>query len=141
MEEIEEKKEFIPKPLMVKFARLYLDTPSPRLTYERICQEIGISRRTVYNWLHKKEFKDWLNSKRMEVINDSLIDIYKIAVTKAKTGDFNFCKLILEMSGNYIQGMKLDTGQAELIRIEVVQGQAQIHASEAPESIESHQDI
>ena len=124
MEEIKAK-EFIPKPIQVKFAKLYLDTQT-RLTHEQIAKELGINRRTIYNWLNNKEFKDWLNSKRLELIDNSLIDIYRVAVEKAKKGDYNFCKMLLEISGDYQPGMKLNTiGSQELIKIEVVQSQLQ----------------
>jgi len=128
MEEIEVK-EFIPTPLQVKFATVYLNVDK-RMTREAMAKKIGVSRRTLYTWLEKKEFRSWLNTKKLELINDSLIDIYKTAVRKAKAGDYNFTRLILEMIGDYRPGMKIDTGQMELIRIEVVQGQAQIQQKE-----------
>lgn len=121
-----EVKEFLPTPIQAKFARLYLDTPSPRLTQEKIAEAIGINKRTIYNWLHKKEFSKWLSSRRLEILDSSLIDIYKILVTKAKMGDFNCIKLVMEMSGNYTPGVRVqNTGATEQIIIEVVQSQAQ----------------
>ena len=125
MEEIETKEEFIPSPLQIKFASIYLNV-NKRITYEQIGKEIGISRQTIWNWLKKPDFRGWLNSKKMELVNDSLIDIYKVALRKALNGDFNFCKMILEMIGDYQPGMKLNTaGMQELIKIEVVQSQEQ----------------
>jgi transcriptional regulator with XRE-family HTH domain len=140
--ELENKEGFIPSPVQAKFAKLYLETPEHKRSQERIAEELGISRRTIYNWLHKKpEFRKWLNNKRKEIINDSLVDIYKVAVTKAKSGDYNFVKLMLEMAGDYRPGMKIDTGEQELIRIEVVQAQQQAQQgnNSTPEAIESHQ--
>jgi len=121
---MEEIKEFIPTPLQVKFASMYLNVDK-KTTQEQIAKQIGVSRRTIYTWLKNTNFRNWLNSKKLELINESLIDILKVAIRKAKTGDYNFCKMILEMAGAYTPGMKLDTGQTELIKIEVVQSQAQ----------------
>ena len=149
MEEIEVKEEYKPTPLQARFIRLYFET-NPRRTQEKIAEELGVCRMTIYNWLKKKEFRDWLNSKRLEIINDSLIDIYKTLVHKARQGDFNSMKLCLEMSGNYTQGMKIDTGVQEQIIIEVMQSinQATTQPQDsttalkqpetAPESIESN---
>ncbi len=124
MEEIEIK-EFRPKPLQMRFAEIYLN-PTFKKTNEQIANEIGISRRTIYNWLKLPGFKEWLYSRRMELINNALIDIYRIAVDKAKRGDYNFCRMILEMAGEYTPGMKVNTsGVQELIKIEVVQSQQQ----------------
>ena len=135
MDQIEQKEEFIPTPLQVKFTSIYLNTDK-RMTREQMAKKIGVSRRTLYTWLEKPEFRTWLNSKKLELVNDSLIDIYKVAVRKAKAGDYNFVRLILEMIGDYRPGMKIDTGQMELIKIEVVQAQAQAQTQpqEAPES-------
>ena len=135
MDQIEQKEEFIPTPLQVKFALVYLNIDK-RQTREQMAKKIGVSRRTLFTWLAKKDFKTWLNSKKLELVNDSLIDIYKVAVRKAKAGDYNFVRLILEMIGDYRPGMKIDTGQMELIKIEVVQAQAQAQTQpqEAPES-------
>jgi len=125
MNEIEEKKEFRPKPLQMRFAEIYLN-PTVIMTRDQIAKELGINRRTIYNWLQIPEFKEWLYSRRMELINNSLIDIYRVAVDKARRGDYNFCRLILEMSGEYTPGMKVNTsGVQELIKIEVVQSQQQ----------------
>ena len=130
----DEVKEFMPSPIQSRFAKLYLDA-SKRRTHEMLAAEIGIHRNTVGNWLRNPEFSKWLSSRRMEILDNSLVDIYKTLVYKAMAGDFNSMKLVLEMSGCYTPGMKIDTGQTELIRIEVVQSQAQIATKTAPETI------
>jgi len=137
MDQIENKEEFIPSPIQVKFASYYLNIEK-KLTRTEIAKKIGISRRTIYTWLANPGFRSWLNSKKMELVNESLIDILKTAVRKAKSGHYLFAKLILEMAGVYQPGLKLDTGETELIKIEVVQAQAQQQVKEVKEdSIES----
>ena len=136
MEEIEskeeEKKEFIPKPKQIKFASLYLDV-SKRLTREEIAEEIGVVRKTTWNWFQNPDFVRWLNSQKDKLLENALIGIYKTAVRKAKGGHYLFAKLLLEMAGCYQPGLKLDTGETELIRIEVVQAQQQTQEKESQE--------
>ena len=132
MDQIETKdevKEFIPKPVQVKFASLYLDTGNI-LTQGEMAKILGITRRTIYTWLLKPGFKKWLNTKRNEMIEDALIPIIKASIRKAKAGNYHHARLLLEIGGVYKPGMKIDTGETELIRIEVVQGLAQIQQKE-----------
>lgn len=116
-------KEFIPKPIQVKFATLYMQIP--RKTQAEIANELKVHRNTVANWLHDERFRSWLNSKCNEMIEKSLVQLYQIGLVQALRGKFDFWKVIMEMSGNYQPGVKIDTGQTEQIRIEIVQSQAQ----------------
>lgn len=134
MEEIEEKKEeikeFIPKLTQIKFASLYLDV-SKRLTREEIAQEIGVTRTTTWTWFQNPEFVKWINAQKGKLLDHAIIDIYKTAVRKAKSGHYLFAKLLLEMAGCYQPGFRVDTGETELVRIEVVQAQAQKQEGQA----------
>ena len=120
----EEEKEFVPKLIQVKFAALYLDT-NRRLTQEQMAKEIGVTRKTTYTWLLNPVFRKWLNTRRNEMIEGALIPIIQTSIRRAKAGNYNHARLILEIAGVYQPGMKIDTGLTELIRIEVVQSQAQ----------------
>ena len=120
----EVKKEFTPKLSQIRFASLYLDL-GQYLTREEIAKEIGVVRKTTWNWFQNPDFVKWLNTQKDRLLETALIDIYKTAIRKAKSGHYNFTKLLLEMAGAYQPGLKLDTGETELIRIEVVQQQAQ----------------
>jgi len=128
MEEIEDKKEFIPKPIQVKFATLYMQIP--RKTQAEIANELKIHRNTVANWLHDERFRTWLNSKCNEMIEKSLVQLYQIGLVQALRGKFDFWKCIMELAGVYTPGMKIDTGTQEQIRIEIVQSQAQAQTAQ-----------
>ena len=123
----DEVKEFIPKPIQVKFATLYMQIP--RKTQAEIASELKVHRNTVANWLHDEHFRGWLNSKCNEMIEKSLVQLYQIGLVQALRGKFDFWKVIMELAGVYQPGMKIDTGQMELVRIEVVQNQAQKQGS------------
>ena len=141
MEEIEDKKEFIPKPIQVKFATLYMQIP--RKTQAEIANELKVHRNTVASWLHDERFRTWLNSKCNEMIEKSLVQLYQIGLVQALRGKFDFWKVIMELAGVYTPGMKIDTGTQEQIRIEIVQSQAQaqITPETTPESIVSNEKV
>jgi hypothetical protein len=93
---------FEPNPKQIKFAELYLDFDK-KLTKKDIAMEIGITDRTVVNWFKNPGFVDWINSKKDEILNKSLMARYRIAIRKASQGDFQFSKLLFEMTGEYVQ--------------------------------------
>ena len=85
---------FEPNPKQIKFAELYLDFDK-KLTKKDIAMEIGITDRTVVNWFKNPGFVNWINSKKDEILNKSLMARYRIAIRKAAQGDFQFSKLFL----------------------------------------------
>ncbi len=62
---------FEPKPEQLKFAEIYLDLG--RKTINEIAKEIGVSDRTIYRWFNDNDFITWLNSKKDELLNKSLM--------------------------------------------------------------------
>ena len=141
-------KEFIPKAIQIEFAKLYMQIP--RKTQAEIANELKVHCHTVANWLHDERFRTWLNTKCNEMIQKSLVELYQIGLVQALRGKFDFWKVIMELAGVYTPGMKIDTGDQEQIRIEIVQTQAQAQTQPqdsttalkqpetAPESIESN---
>ena len=102
MDKISNNFNFEPNPKQIKFAELYLDFDK-KLTKKDIAMEIGITDRTVVNWFKNPGFVDWINSKKDEILNKSLMARYRIAIRKASQGDFQFSKLLFEMTGEYVQ--------------------------------------
>ena len=49
---------------------------------ENACKECGINRRTFYNWLKKEDFRQYLNEKEKEVIDEAIFKI-KISLNSA----------------------------------------------------------
>ena len=94
------KKNFNPTRNMEKYMQLFFDV-NQNLSKKDIAKTIGISIQAVYKWYRNPVFVDWLNSFRERIINSSLADIYKTSSRKSKAGDYNFSRLLLEMSGDY----------------------------------------
>jgi len=97
-----QKVTFTPTPTQIKFLNLYL-VCDKKLTLEKIGEEIGVTRKSIWKWFQKEDFVDWVNSKKDELLKGSLMSRYKTAVRKATAGDFNFSKLLFEMQGEYVQ--------------------------------------
>ena len=91
---------FEPSPKQMKFADIYLDLS--RKTNEDMAKEVGVSDRTIYRWFNNPDFVKWINTKKDEILDRSLMDRYKTAIRKAKSGDFQFSKMLFEMQNEYI---------------------------------------
>lgn len=102
MDNMKENARFQPSPEQVKFAETWLDY-SKKQTLEDIAKEIGIAYTTIWRWFQKNDFVDWINSKKDELLKNSLMARYKTAVRKAEAGDYNFSKLLFEIQGEYVQ--------------------------------------
>jgi len=93
---------FEPSPDQLQFAEIWLDYDK-KLTLEDIAKEIGIAYSTIWRWFQNNDFVNWINSKKDEILNKSLMARYRTAIRKATSGDFNFSKLLFEMTGDYTQ--------------------------------------
>ena len=91
---------FTPTRNMEAYLKLFLD-PNQTLSKSDIAKQIGISHNSVYKWYRNKNFIKWLNTFLDQILENSLADIYQAAKSKAKKGDFNYSRLVLEMSGKY----------------------------------------
>jgi AcrR family transcriptional regulator len=98
---------FQPNPEQVKFAEIYLDYER-KLTYTDIAKEIGCSRTTIWKWFQDPEFVNWLNSSKEGLLNKSLMGIYRSAIRRAESGDFQFARMLLEIQGEYTPTVKQD---------------------------------
>jgi len=120
--------DFVPNPKQVKYAEVLLSSITENLTDEEIAKRTGVVRKTIWNWKKNPEFVAWLNSKKKAIVDATIeaavLPVLETAIRKAKNGHYLFAKMILEMAGLYQQGMKIDTGGVERVRIEVVQAVA-----------------
>lgn len=99
--ENEKKKKFIPSKKQALFLDLYLDLNN-KLTLTKICQEVQINRTTAWRWLRDSNFVNYINGLIKELLSRSLVKIYKTAIKSAIEGHFQFAKLLLEISGEYV---------------------------------------
>ncbi len=96
-----DKNEFKPNKKQIKFIDRYLDLTN-KLTLTQICKEVQINRTTAWRWLRDKDFVKFLNGLIEQLLSRSLVKIYKTAIKEAISGHFQYAKLLLEISGEYI---------------------------------------
>jgi hypothetical protein len=89
-------------PEQLQFAEIYLDF-TKKQTLEAIAEEIGVARSTIWRWFQDDDFVNWLNSKKSELLNKSLMARYRTAIRRAEAGDFQFSKMLFEMTNDYRQ--------------------------------------
>lgn len=97
----EKKNEFKPNKKQIKFIDWYIDIDN-KLTLTQICKECGITRQTSWRWLKDKKFVSYINGLIKEVLSRSLVKIYKTAIKSAINGHFQYAKMMLEISGEYV---------------------------------------
>jgi transcriptional regulator with XRE-family HTH domain len=102
MDDMKENAIFQPSPEQLGFAEIWLDYTKKK-TLESIAEEIGIAYSTIWRWFQNNDFVDWINSKKNELLNKSLMARYRTSIRKAEAGDFQFSKMLFEMTGDYRQ--------------------------------------
>ena len=107
MDKIVKNCDFQPSPKQIKFTEIYLDS-SVKLTFIEIAKRIGVHNNTITNWFKNPGFVKWLNNKKNEILDKSLIARYKTAIRKAESGDFSFSKLLFEIQGEYTPQQKIE---------------------------------
>ena len=91
---------FIPSKNQKKYLELILDIDVKR-SRKQMGEIIGISEQAIWKWYKKADFVEWINSHRNRIIENALAGIYQTAGRKAKSGDYNFSRMLLEMRGDY----------------------------------------
>ena len=92
---------FQPSAEQIKFLEIYLELS--KKTKKEIAEEIGISDRTIYRWFNDDNFIEWVNSHKTKLLEKSLADRIKVSIKQALKGEFQFSKLLFEMTGDYVQ--------------------------------------
>ena len=100
MDKSSENVSFEPSTEQIKFLEIYLEFN--KKTNKEIAEEIGISDRTIYRWFNDDDFVSWVNSHKTKMLNKSFADRIRVAIKKAAAGDFQFSKLLFEMTGDYM---------------------------------------
>lgn len=95
------EKKFIPTQSQLKFAEIYLNYKKPK-TLKEIAKLVGIDTSTIWRWFNKdSEFSNWINESARELLSKNLAKLYMVALREAEKGQFNFVRLLLEISGEY----------------------------------------
>lgn len=92
-----------------KLAEL-LCNPDSNLTVTQMCEEIGVSRQTFYNWQRDSDFMGYVEFLIESFTDSELANAWKALVKKANSGNVEALKLFFEMKGKYKQTVNLNQG-------------------------------
>ena len=74
-----------------------LINPDDRRTKEEKCKEVGVTRKTLYEWLKKPEFVDYMNSQLNKYTDSELSEVWKALLLQCKRGNIEAIKLYFKM--------------------------------------------
>ena len=81
---------------------------NPDMSYERIAEMLGMSRRTLYSWRHNELFKNEMDRRLKDRWKDSERLAIDTMVELCKTGNYNATKYILDSLGyNSVQKVEV----------------------------------
>ncbi|MBA7602802.1 hypothetical protein ES703_09898 [subsurface metagenome] len=122
------EKKFIPTQSQIKFAEIYLNYKKPK-TLKEISKKVGVDTSTIWRWFNKdSEFSNWINNLARELLSKNLAKLYMVALREAESGQFNFVRLLLEISGEYTPtshqrfagSVKIGLGETEGVKKEIM---------------------
>lgn len=87
-----------------------LVNPDTELSISEICEQIGISRQTFYNWQNDDNFRSYVNWLIDSYTDSELANVWKALIKKAVAGDVAAQKLYMELKNKYKQQINVDGG-------------------------------
>lgn len=78
-----------------------LCNPDIDMTITDLCNEVGVSRQTFYNWQKEASFNGYVEFLINSFTDSELPAAWKSLVKKMKTGNVEALKLFFEMKGKY----------------------------------------
>lgn len=81
-----------------------LVNPDCNLTVTEMCEQVGISRTTFYNWQKDSEFNGYVNFLIDSFTDSELATAWKALVSKMKSGSLEALRMFFELKGVYKQG-------------------------------------
>ena len=76
-------------------------------TQEELATEIGVVSRTLRRWKKKPELQEAVRQRVRDLLGDDLPDIYGALRKAAKEGNFQHIKLVMEMTGEYVERQEI----------------------------------
>lgn len=84
-------------------------------TQEALADKLGVRRETLSRWKQLPELKLAVVKRARELLGDDLPEVYAALGREAIKGSFQHIKLILELTGEYTDKIKVVSWQDELL--------------------------
>ncbi len=88
--------------LFIEWCAQAKDERMPK-TQEEFADKIGVTSRTLGRWKKLDGFSDAVIIRAREIIREDLAEIYGATRREAIGGSFQHAKLLLEVSGEYVE--------------------------------------
>jgi hypothetical protein len=93
---VRKSKEWHPHAKQIKMVELLIN-PNDRRTKEDKCKEVGVTPKTLWEWMKKPEFVEYMNSQLGKYTDAELPEVWKALMMQCKRGNVNAIKLFFEM--------------------------------------------
>lgn len=102
-----------------KMAELLVN-PDVDLTVTQMCEQIGVSRQTFYNWQTDSDFKGYVEFLTDSYTDSELPNAWKALCRKVNSGNVEAMKLFFTLKDKYREKLEVDsnvvfiTGEGEI---------------------------
>lgn len=83
-----------------KLAQMLVD-PECKLSITQICEKVGVSRTTFYNWQRESDFNGYVNFLIDSYTDSELANVWKALIKRACNGSVDAQKLYFELKNKY----------------------------------------
>lgn len=90
-----------------ELARMMAD-PNDMRNISEMCQELGISRQTYYNWIADEKFLFEVSNLVDRFTDAELGSVWKALIAKCKDGELGAISMYFEMKGKYQKSSEVD---------------------------------
>ena len=86
----------------IKAAQM-LANPEFKGNKTKLCEEVGVTRKTFYEWVQKAEFINYVNELIAAYTDGEIGGVWKALINRCLLGDVQAIKLYFELKGKYKQ--------------------------------------
>lgn len=110
--------EWAPSNRQKKVAEMLINPDETRSKTE-ILAEIGVPRRTFYNWMHDDRFVGYLSDELDCYTDGELPEVWGALIRRCKRGDTQAIKLFFELKNRYSPRVEVTGKDGGSIRVEL----------------------
>ncbi|MHB8063524.1 MAG: phBC6A51 family helix-turn-helix protein [Ruminiclostridium sp.] len=93
---VRKSKEWKPHAKQVKMAELLLNPEDRRTKFDK-CKEVGVTQKTLWQWMKDNRFVDYLNGQLEQYTNGELAGVWRALINQCMRGNVSAMKLFFEL--------------------------------------------
>lgn len=95
---VNKSKEWKPNVKQIKMVELLIN-PEDRRTKKDKCSEVGVTPKTLWEWMKNENFIDYMNKKLDSYTNAELPEVWRALLTQMKRGNVPAIELFCKLKG------------------------------------------